>query len=134
MNKTQPHPGGPARAATKSAAFLRGTIIAGAAALSVELLMLAAVPAAAAKSPEEFRVAHRDLDLTSDADLALLDLRVTAAARAACRAPDRLSDPIISYRRCVADTVAIARKQVVEVISRRRASGAAASRSPRGAA
>lgn len=103
-------------------------MIAGAVALSVELLMLAAVPAVSvAKDPDQLRVVHSDLDLTSTADLAVLDLRVIDAARAACRAPGRFGDPVISYRRCVADTVALARAQVAEVISRRRASASAAS-------
>lgn len=114
------------RGKAESTSFHRATMIVGAAALSIELLLLAAIPAVAVTpGPDQVRVAHSDLDLASAADLAVLDLRVTAAARAACR--DRVGDPVISYRRCVADTSALARSQVAEAVSRRRASISAAS-------
>lgn len=125
--------GGANRGTSRSTTFLRAAMIAGAAALSLELLMLAAVPAVAvAGSPDQVRVAHRDLDLTTDAGLIVLDHRINAAARTACRTPDRVSDPIIGYRRCLADTLAAARSQVAGIISRRRASAGAASLSRRG--
>lgn len=126
-------PGAADRGTCNSTAFLRAAMIAGAAALSLELMMLAAVPAVArAESPDQVRVAHRDLDLTSRAGLTVLDHRLNTAARVACRTPDRVSDPIIGYRRCLADTLAAARSQVATIISRRRGSGVGASLPRRG--
>jgi UrcA family protein len=98
--------------------FARSANVVGAVALAAELLMVV-VPATAA-SHDPSRVHIGDLDLNSDVDAAVLEQRIATAARTICRAPDRISDPLIGYRRCIADTTASARLQLDEAIQRSR--------------
>jgi UrcA family protein len=106
----------PTRVAGKSSAI----------AAFVACLLLSAVPGSAADiGPSRVRIA--DLDLNSDVDIAVREQRIETAARAACRAPDRISDPLIGYRRCIADTSASARARLDQAIRRSRADATQAS-------
>jgi len=107
--------------------------ILGAVAFSAEILMAATPVALAGMDPTRVQVA--DLDLNSDVDIAVLEQRIATAVRAACRAPDRISDPLIGYRRCIADTTASARAQLDQSIGHSRSQAVQSSRqSPAGAA
>ena len=114
---TVPPSGRDVRGAGKTSLFMRTVYVVGAVAFAAELLM-AAAPAALA-DPSRVHVA--DLDLNSDVDVAVLEQRIATAVRAACRAPDRISDPLIGYRRCIADTTASARVQLDHAVRRSRA-------------
>ncbi|RYG85544.1 MAG: UrcA family protein, partial [Alphaproteobacteria bacterium] len=52
-------------------------------------------------------VAHHDLDLSRSADLAVLEDRLREAARSICRRPTYVSEPVMSHRTCVTDTIAL---------------------------
>ena len=117
-----PTPVPPARAkghkTGKPSLFVSSAYVVGAAAFAVELLMAAAPAIADGADPS--RVHFGDLDLNSDRDVAVLEQRIAAAARAACRAPDRISDPLIGYRRCIADTTESARPRLDQAVRQSR--------------
>lgn len=119
MTQTTVSPSGrDARVADKSSLLMRTGYVVGAVAFAAELLMAAAPAALAGADPSRVHIA--DLDLNSDVDLAVLEQRIAKAARAACRAPDRISDPLVGYRRCIADTSASARAQLDQAIRQSR--------------
>lgn len=102
----------------KPTLFVRSAYVLGAAAFAVELLMAAAPVIVGGADPS--RVHFGDLDFNSDRDVAVLEQRIAAAARAACRAPDRISDPLIGYRRCIADTTESARPRLDQAVRQSR--------------
>lgn len=129
---TVPPSGRSAGGAGKSSLLMRTGYVIGAVALAAELLM--AVAPAALAAPDPSRVHIADLDLNSDIDIAVLERRIATAARAACRTPDRVGDPIIGYRRCIADTSASARAQLDQAIRRSRSDAAPSTASGRAGA
>ncbi len=70
-----------------------------------------AAPAIAAE-PREISVSVAQLDLTAPEDVAVLNARVVAAARAVCRRPSHTAERVLSQRACVADAVRRAWSQI----------------------
>jgi len=109
---------GKGRNAGKPSLFVRSAYVVGTAAFAVELLMAAAPAIAGGADPS--RAHFGDLDLNSDIDVAVLEQRIATAARAACRAPDRISDPLIGYRRCITETTESARVRLDQAVRQSR--------------
>jgi UrcA family protein len=104
-------------------------------ALAAAIAALAASTAfpAAADDARRLQVSSQGLNLSDPADVARLDARLTQAARSVCRRPAYASQPVVSGRACVTDTIERAWMQIDERIARQRVDVARDARNRRSA-
>ncbi|GAA0626910.1 hypothetical protein GCM10009422_24800 [Brevundimonas kwangchunensis] len=95
-------------------------------AATIAAAAVVAIPAVA-DDARLLRVPHIDLNLSRTADRAVLEARIQAAARAACR-PDYDANPVTSRRACVTDAMRRARTQLDHLMVEGRTDSARAAR------
>lgn len=89
------------------------------AATVIDTALMVAVPPTG-EPARNLIVAYHDLDLTRSSDIAILESRLTDAARSICRRPTYVSEPVLNHRACVTDAVARARPMMDQLIAEER--------------